>query len=514
MSEVASLGGFGRQYQVNVDPNRLRNYGLSIQRVVEAVRGGNAETGGRLIEFGGTEYMVRGRGYAKSVADFESIVVSASESGTPIRIRDIGHVTVGPDLRRGVADLDGAGEVVSGIVVMRQGENAVDVIDRVKERIRQIEPGLPPGMEIVPIYDRSALIRRAIDNVSETLVEVVLTVAFVVLLFLWHVPSALIPLITIPVAVLVAFIPFRALGITANIMSLGGIAIAIGELVDAAIVVVEQTHKKLEEAQRERIDPRPSRDRPRGGQRGGAGELLRAARDRGVVPPGADARVAGRAAVHTARLHQDAHDARGGGPRDHARPRAARALHARAALRVPAGVALPGGQRGGRRPDPVRGVASHQPFPHADLRAGRPLVAAVEVVGDRRRRGARRRHGAGVHAPRIGVHAAARRGVACLHADDDARHLDQRGAEAAAGERPGDQAVPRGRSRARQGGARRHEHRSRAAVDARDGDHAQADVRVAPCRHVVLRVGAGMDEARAPARHARSHLARSSWSRR
>jgi Cu(I)/Ag(I) efflux system membrane protein CusA/SilA len=143
---------------VNVDPNRLRNYGLSIQRVVEAVRGGNAETGGRLIEFGGTEYMVRGRGYAKSVADFESIVVSASESGTPIRIRDIGQVTVGPDLRRGVADLDGAGEVVSGIVVMRQGENAVDVIDRVKERIRQIEPGLPPGMEIVPIYDRSTLI--------------------------------------------------------------------------------------------------------------------------------------------------------------------------------------------------------------------------------------------------------------------------------------------------------------------------------------------------------------------
>ena len=250
VSEVASLGGFNRQYQVNVDPNRLRNYGLSIQRVVDAVRGGNAETGGRLIEFGGTEYMVRGRGYAKSIADFESIVVSASESGTPIRIRDIGQVTVGPDLRRGIADLDGTGDVVSGIVVMRQGENAVDVIDRVKQRIHQIEPGLPPGMEIVPIYDRSALIHRAIDNVTETLVEVMLTVAVVVLLFLWHPPSALIPLITIPVAVLVAFIPFRALGISANIMSLGGIAIAIGELVDAAIVVVEQTHKKLEEAQR------------------------------------------------------------------------------------------------------------------------------------------------------------------------------------------------------------------------------------------------------------------------
>jgi Cu(I)/Ag(I) efflux system membrane protein CusA/SilA len=251
VSEVASLGGFGRQYQVNVDPNRLRNYGLSIQQVVEAVRGGNTETAGRLIDFGGAEYMVRGRGYAKSVADFESIVLSASETGTPIRIRDIGQVTIGPDMRRGLADLDGAGEVVSGIIVMRQGENAIDVIKRVKERIRQIEPGLPPGMEIEPIYDRSALIRRAMDNVSETLIEVVLTVSFIVLLFLWHPPSALIPLITIPVAVLVAFVPFRGLGITANIMSLGGIAIAIGELVDAAIVVVEQTHKKLEQAQRE-----------------------------------------------------------------------------------------------------------------------------------------------------------------------------------------------------------------------------------------------------------------------
>ncbi|MBV8943229.1 MAG: efflux RND transporter permease subunit, partial [Solirubrobacterales bacterium] len=251
VSEVASLGGFGRQYQVNVDPNRLRNYGLSIQRVVEAVRAGNAETGGRLLEFGGTEYMVRGRGYAKSIADFESIVLSASESGTPIRIGDIGQVTIGPDMRRGLADLDGAGEVVSGIVVMRQGENAVEVIDRVKDRIRQIQPGLPPGMEIVPVYDRSDLIHRAIDNVNGTLVEVVLTVVVIVLLFLWHVPSAIIPIITIPAAVLVAFIPFRATGITANIMSLGGIAIAIGELVDAAIVVVEQTHKKLEQAQRE-----------------------------------------------------------------------------------------------------------------------------------------------------------------------------------------------------------------------------------------------------------------------
>jgi Cu(I)/Ag(I) efflux system membrane protein CusA/SilA len=248
VAEVASVGGFGRQYQVNVDPNKLRNYGISIQRVVEAVRGGNIEAGGRLIEFGGTEYMVRGRGYARSIADFESIVVTASETGTPIRVRDIGQVVLGPDLRRGVSDLDGTGEAVSGIVIMRQGENALEVIDRVKARIKRI--GLPSGVTIVPIYDRSDLIRRAVSNVSETLVEVILTVVFIVLLFLWHVPSALIPVITIPVAVLVSFIPFRMLGITANIMSLGGIAIAMGELVDAAIVVVEQTHKKLEERNR------------------------------------------------------------------------------------------------------------------------------------------------------------------------------------------------------------------------------------------------------------------------
>ncbi len=250
VAEVPSIGGFGRQYQVNVDPNKLRNYGLSVQRVVEVVRGGNIEAGGRLIEFGGTEYMVRGRGYAQSIANFESIVVASSETGTPIRIRDIGQVTIGPDLRRGVSDLDGTGEAVSGIIVMRQGENALDVIDRAKARIRQIEPGLPPGVSIVPIYDRSDLIRRAIDNVSKTLVEVVLTVVFIVLLFLWHVPSALIPVITIPVAVLVSFVPFRMLGITANVMSLGGIAIAMGELADAAIVVVEQTHKKLDERSR------------------------------------------------------------------------------------------------------------------------------------------------------------------------------------------------------------------------------------------------------------------------
>ncbi|HEY2235486.1 MAG TPA: efflux RND transporter permease subunit, partial [Candidatus Angelobacter sp.] len=247
VAEVAPLGGFGQQYQVNVDPRRLQAYGIPISRVVDAVRGGNSEVGGRLLEFGGTEYMVRGRGYAQSVEDFGNIVLTASQTGTPIRVKDVGQVVLGPELRRGVSDLDGNGEVVSGIVIMRQGENALEVIDRVKSKLHEIEPGLPPGVAVVPIYDRSDLVRRSISNVRSTLIEVLFIVALVVLLFLWHVPSALIPLITIPISVLLAFIPFRMLGMTANIMSLGGIAIAIGALVDASIVVVEQTHKKLEE---------------------------------------------------------------------------------------------------------------------------------------------------------------------------------------------------------------------------------------------------------------------------
>jgi Cu(I)/Ag(I) efflux system membrane protein CusA/SilA len=250
VAEVAPVGGFGKQYQVNVDPNRLQAYGIAINRVAEAIRRGNTEAAGRLIEFGGTEYNIRGRGYARSVKDFENIVLVASDNGTPIRIKDVGQVVLGPDIRRGIADLDGEGEVVSGIVVMRQGQNALDVINRVKAKIREIEPGLPPGVKVIPVYDRSDLILRSIDNLKSTLIEVVLTVSIIVLIFLWHIPSALIPIITIPVAVLLSFIPFRMMGVTANIMSLGGIAIAIGALVDAAIVVVEQTHKNLEQWER------------------------------------------------------------------------------------------------------------------------------------------------------------------------------------------------------------------------------------------------------------------------
>ncbi len=250
VAEIAPVGGFEKQYQVNLDPNRLQAYGISIRRVVQAVQKSNTEVGARLVEFGGTEYMVRGRGYAESIEDFENIVLASSENGTPIRIRDVGQVVLGPEMRRGVSDLDGTGEVVSGIVVMRQGQNALEVINGIKAKLKEVEPGLPAGVKIITVYDRSELILRSIDTLKSTLIEVILTVVAIILLFLWHIPSSLIPIVTIPVAVLIPFIPFRMLGISANIMSLGGIAIAVGTLVDASIVVVEQTHKKLEEWER------------------------------------------------------------------------------------------------------------------------------------------------------------------------------------------------------------------------------------------------------------------------
>jgi Cu(I)/Ag(I) efflux system membrane protein CusA/SilA len=251
VAEVAPLGGFVRQYQVNVDPVRLQAYNIPIMKVVGAVRAGNNDVGGRLVEFAGTEYMVRGRGYAKTADDIGNIVLGASAGGVPIRVRDVGEVSLGPDLRRGVADWNGTGDTVSGIVVMRQGENALQVIDRVKAKLKDIEPGLPKGVKVVTAYDRSDLIKRSIDNLSHTLIEEMVIVSIVIFLFLWHIPSAIIPVFTIPVAILLSFIPMKMLGVTSNIMSLGGIAIAIGAMVDASIVVVEQTHKKLEEWDRE-----------------------------------------------------------------------------------------------------------------------------------------------------------------------------------------------------------------------------------------------------------------------
>ncbi len=247
VAEVAPVGGFVRQYQVNVDPNALAAFKVPIEKVVEAVRQGNNDVGGRLVEFTGREYMVRGRGYAHSTADLEQIAVGVNPaSGTPVRVKDVGQVVLGPDLRRGIAELDGQGEVVGGVVLMRQSENALQVIDRVKAKLKELEPSLPAGVKVVTTYDRADLIERSIATLRDTLIEELVIVSLVILIFLWHIPSALIPIITIPVTVIIAFVPMKAMGLTSNIMSLGGIAVAIGAMVDAAIVVVEQTHKKLE----------------------------------------------------------------------------------------------------------------------------------------------------------------------------------------------------------------------------------------------------------------------------
>jgi Cu(I)/Ag(I) efflux system membrane protein CusA/SilA len=246
VAEVASVGGFVKQYQVTVDPNQLVAYKLSLTDVADAIRRSNSEVGGRLLEISGREYMVRGRGYIKKVGDISDIVVKTNDNGTPVRVGDIGHVALGPDIRRGVTDLDGRGDVASGIVVMRQGENALNVIHAVKQKIEELRPSLPAGMRIVPTYDRSDLIERAIRNLREKLIEEMIIVSLVILLFLWHLPSAVVPIVTIPISVLLAFIPMHAMDINANIMSLAGIAISIGVLVDGAIVEVENAYKKLQ----------------------------------------------------------------------------------------------------------------------------------------------------------------------------------------------------------------------------------------------------------------------------
>ncbi|MBZ5701609.1 MAG: CusA/CzcA family heavy metal efflux RND transporter [Acidobacteriia bacterium] len=247
VAEVAPIGGFVRQYQINIDPTKLLAYKIPVDSVVEAVRKGNNDVGGRLVEFSGREYMVRGRGYVHSLADLEQIVVGSNPAtGTPILLRDLGTATLGPDLRRGIAEYNGRGEVVGGVVIMRFGENAEKVIERIREKITEIEPTLPPGVKIVATYDRSDLIERSIENLKGTLKEELIIVSIVIIIFLWHIPSALIPIVTIPIAILLSFIPMQSLGLTANIMSLGGIAVAIGAMVDAAVVSVEQIHKKLE----------------------------------------------------------------------------------------------------------------------------------------------------------------------------------------------------------------------------------------------------------------------------
>jgi Cu(I)/Ag(I) efflux system membrane protein CusA/SilA len=248
VAEVASVGGMVKQYQVNVDPGRLRAYGVTLGEVIRAIRMSNEDVGGRVLEIAGHEHVVRGRGYIQSIADIEDIPVGMMpQGGTPILVENVAVVSLGPDIRRGVAELDGKGEVAGGIVVMRYGENALNVIDAVKERLDEVRRSLPAGVELVVTYDRSGLIEEAIATLKNTLIEEMVVVSLVIFLFLLHVRSALVPILTLPIAVLLAFIPMYYQGLTANIMSLGGIAVAIGAMVDASIIIIENIHKKLED---------------------------------------------------------------------------------------------------------------------------------------------------------------------------------------------------------------------------------------------------------------------------
>ena len=246
VSEVASIGGYVKQYQVEVDPNKLAAYNLPLNKIVTAIQRSNNDVGGRLLEMSETEFMVRGLGYIENLRDIKSIPLGVDQKGTPILMRDVARVRLGPELRRGVVELNGEGEVVGGVVIQRFGENALEVIENVKSKLESLKSGLPKGVEIVPVYDRSGLIERAVDNLKEKLIEEGIVVAIICLLFLLHLRSALVAIITIPLSVLMAFIIMNQQGLNANIMSLGGIAIAIGALIDGAIVMIENAHKHLE----------------------------------------------------------------------------------------------------------------------------------------------------------------------------------------------------------------------------------------------------------------------------
>ena len=246
VAEVAPIGGFVKQYQIDLDPNKLTAYNVAVGDIVDAVRKSNMDVGGKTLDIAATEFLVRGRGYIKDIGDLEDIVLKV-ENGAPIYLKDVAEVHLGPEIRSGVGELNGQGEAVGGIVIMRCGENALKVIEGIKKKIEQIRTSLPPGVRIMPTYDRSTLIYRAIDTLREKLLEESLAVALICVLFLWHVRSALVAIITLPVAIILAFIPMFWIGLTSNIMSLGGIAIAIGAMVDAAIIMVENAHKALEQ---------------------------------------------------------------------------------------------------------------------------------------------------------------------------------------------------------------------------------------------------------------------------
>src|SRR5712664_774826 len=254
VSEVASVGGMVRQYQIVLDPDRMRAYGIPHMKVVEAVQRANQETGGSVVEMGEAEYMVRASGYLRALDDFRKIPLLTTEAGISVRLGDVARIQIGPEMRRGIAELNGEGEVAGGVIVMRSGKNALTTIDAVKAKFADLKKSLPPGVEVVTTYDRSQLIERAVDNLKDKLIEEFIIVGLVCAVFLFHLRSAFVAILSLPLGVLTAFIVMRYQGVNANLMSLGGIAIAIGAMIDAAIVMIENAHKHLEAYDHEHPD--------------------------------------------------------------------------------------------------------------------------------------------------------------------------------------------------------------------------------------------------------------------
>ena len=452
VAEVASVGGFVKQYNVILDPQRMRDLGITMQKMRDAIRASNADVGGRTVELSEFEYVIRGKGYLKSIDDLGNIVLK-TDNGTPVLLRDVARVELGPDERRGITELNGEGEVASGIVLQRFGVNALDVIENVKKRFKEIATSLPKSVEIVPVYDRSNLIYAAIDTLKHTLFEESVVVALVCIVFLLHVRSALVAILMLPVGVLMAFGAMKLLGLGSNIMSLGGIAIAIGAMVDAAIVMIENAHKHLERAEPGTL---ADRDPDRGRVRGRAGAVLQPADHHRVVHADLHAGIAGGAAVQPARLHQDVCDGGGGAAVGHA------------------GAGADGDLRA--RPDHSGAQESDQPLPDLDLPPGdqgrccgpRSLVILLALAR------ARRHDLAGAPA-RHRVHAEPQRRHAALHADDAAGHLRHQGGRADADAGPHHPVVPGGRLGLRQGRPRRDRDRSGAVRDVRDHHQPQAE---------------------------------------
>ena len=511
VSEVATVGGQVRQYQVTVNPNALASYKIPLETVIQAVKHGNNDVGGRLIELSGREYMVRGRGYVKSIADIENLVLR-SEAGIPVKVKDVATVALGPELRRGVADLDGQGDVVGGIVVMRQGENALNVINRVKTRLEELKPSLPRGVEVVTTYDRSELIGKAIETVKDKLIEEIVVVSIIILIFLWHVPSAVIPIITIPVSVALAFIPMYAMGLNANLMSLAGIAISVGVLVDGAIVEVENAYNKIFHWIQDGKKGDFHQVRLEALLEVGPGvffSLLVIAvafmpvftlvdQEGRLFRPLAFSKNLAMAIAAVLAITLDP---------------AMRMLFARIEpfrfrprVLSCAGHAPPGGQV------PLRGTAPHlAPSPPA-LREALPVRGPAREGDHRRGLAARRHDHPRLPEARLGVHAAAPRGDHPLHAQRGrARDVGGRGAERAPGPGQDPAHLPRGGAGLRQGRPRQHLHRPRAVHDDGDHRHAQARGPVAGAAALVLVLGARLAQAGAAALLARPDHRRRTW---